>query len=266
MQDVIFEHTLAGIAQGTRNGYLCHALCHRGQCTLQFNGQEHTLAAGDCLIVRRADLMQTLRESDDFEVEVVYATPQFIATATPQSNYGTRGTLSLFHNPIMHLTPEQRQVCALDFDYVRRRLACTDHKFYRDALVNAVQAMIIDFFDFHATLYGSDDTVTLPYAQLINRFLAMLERGDYRKHREVSYYADVLCVSAKYLSEVSKKVSGQPAAFWIMRYTALDIARLIRGKRLSFTEIADLFGFSSESYFSRYVQKYLGVPPSRLAE
>ena len=28
----------------------------------------------------------------------------------------------------------------------------------------------------------------------------------------------------------------------------------------------DLFGFSSESYFSRYVQKYLGAPPSSLVE
>lgn len=190
MQDVIYERTLAGITQGTRNGYLCHAYCHQGQCAFHFNGQEHVLAAGDCLIVRRGDLMHDLHESSDLAVEMVYATPQLITTATPQSNYGTRGTLSLFRNPIMHLTPEQRKVCTADFDYVRRRLACTEHKFYRDALVNAVQGMIIDFFDFHATLCGTNDTVTLPYAQLINRFLAMLERGDYRKHREVAYYAD----------------------------------------------------------------------------
>ncbi len=266
MQDVIFDHTLLNIGDFAEEGYLCHAYCHKGECTFAFNGKRYTMVAGDCLIVRRCDLLIDICESDDFQVDVVYASPQFVTLATPQSNYGTRGALSLFNNPIMHLTPEQQQVCSLDFDYVRRRLAIESHKFHRDAMINAVQAMIIDFFDFHATLYGNDDTVTQQYATQMNRFLALLERGDYRKNREIGYYADILCVTPKYLSEVSKKVSGYPANFWITRYTSLDIARLLRSKRLTFTEISDMFEFSSESYFSRYVQKYLGAPPSEFTE
>lgn len=266
MQDVIFEHTLSGICDGTKDEYLCHAYCHEGRCTFLFNGKEYEMVAGDCLIVRRSSLLKDVCEDDGFKVDVVYATPQFITIATPQSNYGTRGSISLFNNPIMHLTPEQQQVCALDFDYIRRRLSISTHKFHRDAIINAVQAMIIDFFDFHATLYGNDSTVTQQHSMLMNRFLALLERGDYRKNREVGYYADMLCVTAKYLSEVSKKVSGYPAAHWITRYTALDIARLLRSKHLSFTEISDMFGFSSESYFCRYVQKYLGTSPSEFTE
>ena len=61
----------------------------------------------------------------------------------------------------------------------------------------------------------------------------------------------------KYLSEVCKKVSGLPAAFWITRYTSLDISRLLRNRSLSFTDISDMFGFSSLSHFSRYVQTNL---------
>lgn len=266
MQDVLFDHTLLNVEDGIKDGYLCHAYCHEGECRFSFNGKAYVMVAGDCLIVRRSDLLKDIRESNIFKVDVVYVTPRFITKATPQSNYGTRGALSLFNNPIMHLTPEQQQVCALDFDYIKRRLAINTHKFHHDAMVNAVQAMIIDFFDFHATIYGHEDTVTQPYAALMNRFLALLERGDYRKNRETGYYADILCVTPKYLSEVSKKISGYPATYWITRYTSLDIARLLRSKRLTFTEISDLFGFSSESYFSRYVQKYLGAPPSELTE
>lgn len=262
MQDVIFEHTLLNIGNYIKEEYLCHAYCHGGSCTFSFNDKLYTMQGGDCLIVRRCDLLTGIHEDEDFKVDVVYVSPQFITLATPQSNYGTRGTLALFNNPIMHLSPEQQKVCALNFDYVRRRLAIDTHKFHRDAMINAVQCMIIDFFDFHASIYGTDDTVTQQYAQLMNRFLALLERGDYRRNREIGYYADILCVTPKYLSEVSKKVSGYPAAFWITRYTSLDIARLLRSKRLTFTEISDMFGFSSESYFSRYVQKYLGAPPS----
>ncbi len=73
----------------------------------------------------------------------------------------------------------------------------------------------------------------------------MLENGDYRENREVSYYADALCVTPKYLSEVSKAVSGYTANYWINRYTSLDIARLLRDKTLTFVEISDMFHFSS---------------------
>ncbi|MBR1570505.1 MAG: AraC family transcriptional regulator [Bacteroidales bacterium] len=39
-------------------------------------------------------------------------------------------------------------------------------------------------------------------------------------------------------------------------------SRQLRDRSLSFTEISDLFNFSSPAYFSRYVQRYLGETPS----
>lgn len=58
-------------------------------------------------------------------------------------------------------------------------------------------------------------------------------------------------------------MSGYPANYWINRYTALDIARLLRDKTLTFVQISDMFRFSSPAYFSRYVQRMLGVNPTR---
>ena len=84
----------------------------------------------------------------------------------------------------------------------------------------------------------------------MNKFLALLERGDFHKNRDTGYYTNLLCVTTKYLSEVSKKISGYPTAYWITSYTSLNIARLLKSKHLTFTEISELFVFSSESYFN----------------
>lgn len=94
----------------------------------------------------------------------------------------------------------------------------------------------------------------------------MLESGCYRRNREVRYYADSISVTPKYLSEVSRKVSGYTANYWITRYTIMDISRLLRDKSLTFVQISDMFGFSSPAYFSRYVQNYLGVNPLEYRE
>ena len=70
-----------------------------------------------------------LKESENFRVDVIYVTQKFIEMSTPQSNYGMRGQLSLFQNPIMKLKPEQQEVCRLNFEAVKRRLKQTEHRF-----------------------------------------------------------------------------------------------------------------------------------------
>ena len=265
-EDIIIDTTLAQAAEMQTQGYIVHAFCNSGCGSFFLGNREHLFAAGDCLIISQQSLpLRKLHESDDLGLEVIYVSQEFIAAATPQSNYGVRGHLSLFEQPVMHLNKMQQEVCALNFEYIRRRLSLPQHHFHRDAMLNAIQCMIIDFFDFHVDLYGNNP-VSGQQSNLMQRFLAMLDRGDYREHRLVSYYASELCVTPKYLSEVCLKVSGQSAIYWITRYTALDISRLLRRRDLSLEDISNLFGFSSLSYFVRYVQKNLGAPPSDFRE
>ena len=266
MEEVILDNTLRRVSDKAFAQYLCHAFCRAGSCTFERHDRQFRMEAGDCLIIsRRGDLVRHVQESEDLRLDVVYVTQSLIEICTPLSNYGTRGHLALFENPIMQLTPAMQTVCGKNFDAIRQRLERPQHHFFRDALINAVQCMIVDFFDFHAELYGSD-RVTSQHNQLMTQFIEMLEGGDFRQNREVGYYADKLCVTAKYLSEVSKRVSGLPANYWITRYAALDISRLLRNRRLSLTEISDMFGFSSLAHFSRYVQNNLGANPSDLRE
>lgn len=265
LNDVIIENTLDGIGSGRYADYLAHALCLGGSCSFMFNGQRFELHENDLMIVRKGKLLDDIKPSDDFVVKTLYVTAPFIELCTPQTNYGMKGQLSLFRNPVMSLDADQRFICERDFRWIGYRLTQTRHTFYRELLINAVQAVILDFFDFHSVI-NKESAVSTQNSLLLGRFLDMLENGEYRRHREVAYYADALCVTPKYLSEVSKKVSGYPANYWINRYTSLDIARLLRDKTLTFVQIADMFHFSSPAYFSRYVQRTLGVNPTQYRE
>lgn len=264
-KNVIIADRLDELCTGICQNYLVHAFCLEGTCRFLFNNKEFEIKEGSLLIVRKGKLIERMYPSEDFRVKVIYVTPGFIEISTPQSNYGIKGQLALFLNPVMQLTESQQSMCRRDFDMVEFRLQNTEHHFYRDMLISAVQMLILDFFDFHTHLYG-EENVSQQNASIMNRFLNMLEDGTFREHREVAYYADKLCVTPKYLSEVSKKVSGYAANYWINRYTILDISRLLRDKSLSFVQISDMFGFSSPGYFSRYVQHNLGVNPTDYRE
>lgn len=121
--------------------------------------------------------------------------------------------------------------------------------------------LFVDFFEFSSRIHG-DANLSTETAELIARFVRMLERGDYVRNREVKYYASELCVTPKYLSEICKKVGGCSANWWIDRYVAVDLIHLLKDRRKTLTEIAAYFGFSSLSQFTRYVQNTLGSSPS----
>jgi AraC family transcriptional activator of pobA len=259
--NIIIKDSLDGLGTDAYGNYLAHALCLAGSCKLKYNGEERQLQAGNLMIVRKGKLVERIRPAEDFRVKVIYVASEFIELSTPLSNYGMKGQLALFLDPVMKLDAGRLELCRKDFEMVEERLAQTDHHFRRDLLIASVQLLIIDFFDFHSHLYGVDN-IPLQSAAIMSRFLNMLENGTYREHREVKWFADKLCVTPKYLSEVSRKVSGYPANYWINRYTVLDISRLLRDKSLTFVRISDMFGFSSPAYFSRYVQQHLGVSPT----
>ena len=259
--NIIIKDSLDGLGTDAYGNYLAHALCLAGSCKLKYNGEERQLQAGNLMIVRKGKLVERIRPAEDFRVKVIYVASEFIELSTPLSNYGMKGQLALFLDPVMKLDAGQLELCRKDFEMVEERLAQTDHHFRRDLLIASVQLLIIDFFDFHSHLYGVDN-IPLQSAAIMSRFLNMLENGTYREHREVKWFANKLCVTPKYLSEVSRKVSGYPANYWINRYTVLDISRLLRDKSLTFVRISDMFGFSSPAYFSRYVQQHLGVSPT----
>lgn len=181
------------------------------------------------------------------------------------TNYGMRGAVALFLNPVMKLTDCQFDIIRQDFANVEYRLNTTCFNFYEEGLRCAVQLMILDFFNFHSRQEGMA-SISVQTANILSGFFDLLENGEYLTDREVAHYASKLCISPKYLSEVCKRASGQTANFWIVRYTLRGITRMLRDKTLTIVQIADKFHFSSAAYLSRYVQKYLGKTPSELRD
>lgn len=82
------------------------------------------------------------------------------------------------------------------------------------------------------------------------------------KEREVGYYADRLCVSPKYLSEIVKKGSGWPASYWINGYATQEVVALLKKPDMTLAEISERLGFYNPAHFSRFVKKMLGMSPS----
>ena len=247
---IIVSDRLQALFDFELRNHFTHVFVTDGACAMNYSGEEVRMAKGDCVIIIANHLVTELHPTENFRAKVIFIEPGFMEACTPHTSYGIVGG-----------NERDQWLCEHDFDEIIRRIRQPHQSFQGDAVMAATQMMFCDFYEFHAHLYGQPEISALT-ASVMKRFIDLLERGDYRRNRDVAYYADKLCVTPKYLSEVSKKLSGRTAGFWIDRYATIELTRLLRDKRLSLTDISDQFGFSSQSHFSRYVQKNLGVSPS----
>ena len=96
--------------------------------------------------------------------------------------------------------------------------------------------------------------------EIFQRFIGEVEKH-YRKERSVKFYADLLCISPKYLSTVIYKISQQLAGEWIDAYVILEAKTLLKSGRLTIHEISEQLNFSNESFFGKFFKRCAGMSP-----
>jgi len=98
-------------------------------------------------------------------------------------------------------------------------------------------------------------------AAIYERFMKSVEEH-YRKEHSVQFYADVLCLTPKYLSSVIDEVSGKHASDWIHKYIILEAKALLKSTDMSLKAISDGLCFCTPSHFGRFFKRYTGCTPS----
>jgi YesN/AraC family two-component response regulator len=79
--------------------------------------------------------------------------------------------------------------------------------------------------------------------------------------RSVSVFANMLHVTPKYLSKCVKEESGRSPLDHIHETTVNTIRQQLRYSNKTVKEICTELEFPNESFFGRFVKKYLGCTP-----
>ena len=238
-----------------------HLLCLAGEGSFVFNERCYHIVENDLVVIPMPDRISNLAAHDDLQVEWFAADYKFLQNLLPSNNYSIGGSISLNRDPIIKLTEEQAHHLLEDFHHLRDRMDDHHMQFHRELMGSLCLTMMYDIFEAHAQ-NETTDIHTDRTAYIVKQLMALLATGISRTERDVSYYAEQLNVSPKYISATIKRVTGHNVTSYIDRYTIPILKGYLNDERLSLTQIADLMHFSSLSYFSRYCTKHLGLAPS----
>ena len=98
--------------------------------------------------------------------------------------------------------------------------------------------------------------------QLFDDFLELVQ-AHYNEHRCMTFYAEKLCLTPKYLSQVILEVSDRHATDWIRDYVILDAKALLKSGKYTVQQVGDLLNFSNASFFGKYFKAAVGCTPRK---
>ena len=259
--DFIFSTDFYAINAKELSHTCMHLLCTAGEGSFVFNEKCYHIGRNDLVVIPMPDRMKNLAGHPDLQVEWFAADYKFLQNLLPSNNYSIGGSISLNHNPVISLTDEQAAILLADFHRLRDRMDDRHLLFYRELMGSLCLTMMYDIFEPHAQR-DTSDTHTDRTAYIVKKLMEMLSTGVSCTERDVSYYAERLHVSSKYLSATAKRVTGHSVSSYIDRHTIPILKNYLEDERLSLTQIAERMNFTTLSYFSRYCKKHLGMSPS----
>jgi AraC family transcriptional activator of pobA len=109
------------------------------------------------------------------------------------------------------------------------------------------------------------------YAQAFNKNVSRKENlvisftalvvANFKKERSLQFYASELNITAKYLTETLKEITGKTAGEIVESFVIQEAKMLLNNPDLSIAEIAEELNFSDQSFFGKFFKRCSGVSP-----
>ena len=248
-------------SEPTRLNFILMALCKKGRAQYSIDTREQMVKPGDLLFISERHIVDNYMASPDFECLCIMVSTAFYHDFV--QNVKNVSSLLIFstNNPVVQLTPREIQVYSNYYQTIREKMADSNHH-YRTDLVKAL--LLAMFYDMSNVIWRVEQqgTKTKKRADAIfAQFIRLLEEN-YRHERRVSWYADQLHITPKYLSEIVKQVSKRTTNEWIDSYVILEIRVQLRNSTKNIKQICTELHFPNQSFMGKYFKEHVGVSPS----
>lgn len=241
--------------------FMTLCLCKQGCADFVLNGVAHHMEEGDLLLLFVDCILEKVQCSSDLVATVLVQEMEFVQETLMSMLRLWPFLIHLMRQPILHLTAEAQERVRLNYELLSLRLRQPQHTFRREALVASLQAAYFDVCDLLRRQGIGVQPTSVRAFSIFEQFIRILSK-EYVKHRDVSWYANELTITSKYLSDAVKMVSGRTASSWINVFVMTEIKSMLRNTDLNIKEIAEELHFPNQSLLGKYFRKYAAMTPS----
>lgn len=264
--DIILNDELANLPMATeprRMTFIMVALCTEGEARYTLDTVEHTVRKDDVIIITDRHVVDNFQATADLKGLFIMISVKFFYEMI--HNVNDMSSLLLFskNHPVVSLSQREADVFVNYFYLLKGKIADVDNHYRREVVRTLMLAM---FYDLSNVIYrvqqGGDRQRRPVRADVIfTQFIKLVEQH-FRRERRVGWYAEQLCITAKYLSETVKTVSKRTPNEWIDSYVTLEARVLLKNSTKTIKEIAMELNFPNQSFLGKFFKEHVGMSPS----
>ena len=241
-------------------------LCTRGEADVMIGQRVYKVRPGVLYVINPIIVVVKLSQSDDYAgIYILDRLEVFFPMVRSMAN--TIVGLRVYNNPCQVLKQEEIHFISERSKYISEKEkeleACVmvEEKELRARVIELVKQqtmleVICIYLRGRELLPQQEDTQVGKFFTFI---LSLLK--NYRRHREVRFYAEEVGLSCGHFSNVIKQKTGMTPSTWIARITISNAQILLCETQMSIKEIAMELNFPEQFTFRKYFKTHIGMSP-----
>lgn len=235
---------------------LINVVC--GDAKVTINGTDFTVNSQDFMFLPPHSNIHLIEASGDFEVIAlgfVMALQESIMQKLGHSFFSY-----VFRILVWHSSKDGKRL--LDAFCTLYEMHCrqTNDTYSTEIASSLFNIFLLSFYNHVKDKFEANVNTTVTSKSLAARF-AYLLHDNFKQQHSVSFYADKLCVSNKYLTQIIKTNTGVTPKFAIDRAIGMESLFMLNSTSFNIQEISNILGFPDQSYFGRFFKRLFGCSP-----
>ena len=249
------------------SGNITLMLCTDGFSTLSIDFKERPFCKGDLAVVPDTMTLIPLESSEGFQAMVISVSPE----NCEEMEYKITDNLFwdfMCSHPVLHPDDMQYGMLKEWFGQMRWLMDNCCEKYLNKAISSSICTFFMMLYSELESVIEkseSDDLNTGRVGRLMSDFNSLVSRY-HKKHREVSYYADMLSITPDYLNKLVKSQWKMSAKEYIDWQAVMAIKEYLTATDMPVKMIAIDMHYDDSSYMCRFFRKMTGMSPTEFRE
>lgn len=237
---------------------LIYGICTNGLGRVSVNNRIHQLMKNHTLLITPHSIVKGFIDTADFELKLVFISLEYFLTLPLRMD--KEDFMMMNEVPVLQRTDNEINDLLSLFQTLR-----TFKKkdlVYQEAIVNS---LLLSYMLIFSSYYKKDSNKgalqNASKEDKIAREFVYLILTYFKTEKQLSFYANKLCLTSNYLSSIVKKVTGHSFEQWKQIVITIESKNLLKTTDMSIVEIADHLNFPNASFFGTFFKKQTGVTP-----
>lgn len=238
-----------------------------GNMDVEVNTTKYNLKPMSILVLSNASVVKILDIcSEKIDAFYLYLSNQFLNDINIDLNVLNFSMLDREPLPLIDNLTENEAKLLSGYMYLLYLNADTngDTIYSKNVARSLTQALIYQMMQIgytHSRQFDTSEKNATRRIAYVKDFMSLVQLH-HAKERTLSFYADKLFISPKYLSRIIKEATGRSAAEWIDHFVLIDAKNMLRFSSKNVQQVAYTLNFSTQSSFGKFFKHLTGMSPS----